>query len=281
VKPLIVKIIVIIIAAAIVAPSAYFAYEYYSKSNVPQSVQPFEYIPGNSTMISTVHYNGSEYFLYIDGGSFGVVANISAISLTNSNLSGLNSQPAVSGTGNPFSGPNVKTITYDHTTVYEIRNVSISGILGILDNYSGNNLNNTTVNIFAYDTSGNLIVMGEQKAINESIASHMTSKDAVQFKSYLNQTSNISIYYRFNGTFYGISYITMNSTANKTYINIIWENKDYTVDNLFHSFISYSNLTGITGNIANTKSGSIIHLTVDKGYSSLPLLIKTLNNGVK
>lgn len=282
-KPMTTKIVVIIIAAAIVAPAAYFAYEYYSKSNVPSSVQPFQYIPGNSTVISTVHTNGTEYYLYMDGGSIGIVANISAISQVDPNLTASNS-PAVSGSGTAglLSGSNVKTITYDHVTVYEIQNINVSGILQSMLNVSVKNTN-TTANIFAYDTSGNFIVIGEQKAINESISAHLSSRDAVSFKGYMNDSSNISLYYRANNTIPTISYITMNSTSNKTYFNISPVNSN---DLLFDKFliqtaISNSNVSREIGNnYTITISNGQIHLNIDKGYSSLPAILKTLNIGV-
>ena len=283
-KPLYTKIIVIIIAAAIVAPAAYFAYQFYTKSNVSPSVQPFQYIPGNSTMISTIHKNGTEYYVYMDGGSFGVVANTSAISLIDSNLTASSNQAAISGTGqgNPFSGSNVKTITYDHVTVYEIQNVNITGILGNLLNTTGKTLANATVNIFAYDTSGNFIVMGEQKAINESISAHLTSRDAVQFTGYLNQSSNISLYYRVNNTIPTISYITLNTTANRTYVNIIPVNSnDLMIDKLLiQSAISNSNISSAIGsNYTIGISNGMIHMTIDRPYNRLPIALKTLNTG--
>ncbi len=283
-KPMATKIVVIIIAAAIVAPAAYFAYEYYSKSNVPSSIQPFQYIPGNSTVISTVHTNGTEYYLYMDGGSIGIVANISAISQVDPNLTASNSPAAVSGSGTAglFSGSNVKTITYDHVTVYEIQNINVSGILQNMLNVSLKDTN-TTANIFAYDTSGNFIVIGEQKAINESISAHLSSRDAVSFKGYMNDSSNISLYYRANNTIPTISYITMNSTSNKTYFNINPVNSnDLQVDKfLIQTAISNSNVSREIGNnYTITISNSQIHLNIDKGYTSLPAVLKTLNIGV-
>jgi hypothetical protein len=281
-KPFITKIIIIIIAVAIVAPATYFAYEYYSKSNVSPSVQPFQYIPGNSTMISTVHSNGTEYYLYLDGGSLGIVANTSAVSITNSNITATDNPADVSGSvhGNLFSGSNVKTTTYDHITVYEIQNVSLTGILGNLSNSTGKNLTNTTVNIFAYSTSGNFMVLGQQKAINESITAHMTSKDAVQLKGYLNQSANTSLYYNVNNTIPTISYITANSTGNRTYVNIIPTNENYiTLDKLLiQTVLSNPKFSNVTGNNYTIHvSNGIIHLDLNKGFSNLPDTLKTLN----
>ncbi len=284
-KPMTIKILAIVIAAAIVAPAAYFAYEYYSKSNVPTSEQPFQYIPGNSTMISTVNNNGTEYYIYVDGGSVGIVANISSISQVDSNLTAANSPAAVPGTGNAklFSGSNVKTITYDRVTVYELQNVNITSLLGHLFNVSGSNIANTTVNIFAYDTSGNFIVIGEQKAINESISAHLTSQNAVKFKEYVNQSSNISLYYRVNSTIPGISYITLNSTANDTHMNITPVNSnELSFDKSFiEKLISNPQISGEIGNnYTITISNGQIHLAIDMGYKNIPAIVKTLNIGV-
>ncbi|WP_337860151.1 hypothetical protein [Ferroplasma sp.] len=281
-KPQTTKIIVIIIAAAIIAPSAYFAYEYYLESNISTSSQPFDYIPGNSTMISAVHNNGSEYFVYLDGGSFGVVANTSSTSILDSNFTSSNSAAITSSNnGNPFSGSNVKTSTYDGVTVYELQNVNISGLLVKLANYTGKNLN-TTVNIFAYETSGNYVVMGEQNAINESIKDRLSSQDAVQLQGYLNQSYNVSAYYRVNNTIPTISYITIDSTANKSYINIMPASKDdLKVDEILISgLISNPNVNNIIGNGTLSASNGMIHLNIDKGYTSLSALLKTLNKGV-
>jgi len=281
------KILVILIAAAIVAPAAYFAYEYYVKSDVPTSIQPFEYIPGNSTMISSVHTNDTVYYVYMDGGSIGVVANMSAISHLDSNLTATNNPATVSGTGNAklFSGSNVKTITYDRVTVYEIQNVNVTGILKNILNISGKHLANTTMNIFAYDTSGSFIVIGEQKAINESISIHLTSKDAVKLKGYINQNSNLSLYYRVNNTIPTISYITLNSTANKTYVDIIPTSINsvtmYIDESIIKNVIDSPKISGGIGkNYTITNSNGKIHLNIDRGYNTLGALLKTLNTGI-
>lgn len=286
-KPRTTKIVVILIAAAIIAPAAYFAYEYYAVSNVPTNVQPFEYIPGNSTMISSVHTNDTTYYVYMDGGSIGVVANISAISQLDPNLTAANNPAIASGSGNAklFSGSNVKTITYDHVTVYEIQNINVTGILQSALNVPGKNIANTTINIFAYDTSGNFIVIGEQKAINESISIHISSKDAVKLKGNLNQSSNISLYYNVNNTIPNISYITLNSTVNKTYVNIIpTSTSSLTISLEKLAIQNIMNSPKISSEVGNnytiTSSNGEIHLNINRGYNNLGTLVKTLNTGI-
>lgn len=286
-KPRTRKILIILIAVAIVAPAAYFAYEYYAVSSVPSSVQPFEYIPGNSTMISSVHTNGTSYYVYMDGGSIGVVANMSAISRLDPNLTGANNPATTSEAGHAkiFSGSNVKTITYDRVTVYEIQNINVTGILKNSLNITGEHLANTTINIFAYDTSGSFIVIGEQKAINESISIHLTSKDAVKLKGYINQNSNVSLYYRMNNTIPTISYITLNSTANKTYVNMIPTSTNsatmYIDESILKNIIDNPKISGSVGkNYTITNSNGEIHLSIDKGYNNLNILLKTLNTGI-
>ena len=282
-KPLTTKIVVIIIAAAIIAPAAYFAYEYYGKSNVSASVQPFEYIPSNSTMISTVNSNGTEYYIFLDGNSLGIVANISSAALIDSNITSSSSQKAdLSGnSGHIFSGSNVKTSTYDHVTVYEIQNVNLTGLLGhVLNGNVSGNLLNTSINIFAYDTSGNYIVLGEENAINASISSHLTSKDAMGYRGYFNQTANVSLYYKFNNTVPTISYITLNSTANRTYINLIpASHNDLVLDESFIKIAlssnEFTNLTG--GKYTVTTTNNMIHIELYRGTGNISALLKVLN----
>ncbi len=282
-KPLTTKIVVIIVAAAIIAPAAYFAYIYYDKSNVSPSLEPFEYIPGNSTMISTVNSNGSEYYIFLDDNSLGIVANISSAALIDSNLTSSSSQNAAVDTnsGNIFSGANVKTTTYDSVTVYEIKNVNLTVILGkILGDNLSNSLISPDVNVFAFETSGNFVVLGEENAINASISVHATSKDAVGYKSYFNQSANISLYYKVNSTVPTISYITLNSTSNRTYVNVIPANSlDLQVDELaIKAALSSSKVTNVTGGkyTLNTSNG-VIHIELYKGIESIPGILKVLN----
>lgn len=282
-KPLIMKILVIIIAIAIIVPAVYFAYEYYNKSNVSQSIQPFEYIPGNSTMIATVHSNGTEYYVFMDSNSIGIVANISAMSIIGSN--GISSSTHIVHTNtdnkNTYSGTNVKTLTYDHITVYEIKNVNLTGLLGnFLNINAGTNLLNKSVNIFVYDASGNFVVLGEENAINDSISIHLTSRDAVSYKSYFDPEANVSLYYRTGNRIPSIDYITLNSTSNRTYINILPENHtDLIHDKLVIQKALYSNIfNNITESLYNiTISKNIIHVEVYRGTGNVSRIIKILN----
>ena len=281
-KPLTTKIVVIIVAASIIAPAAYFAYEYYNKSNVPASVQPFEYIPGNSSMIATVHSNGTEYYIFLDGNSTGIVADISETSLFGaSNASSNPTGHSLTSTGNNKSGPSIRTFTYDNIIVYEIKNVSLSALLGnVVKGNESLNFLNTTINIFAYEASGNLMVFGEENAINYSIDTHMTSKDAIGYKSYFDQSANISLYYKVNNAIPTVNYITLNSTANMTYINIMPDNRtDLNHDkNFIQKILNNNNLTTITENLYNiTISGNMIHIKLYKGVEDASAIFKVLN----
>ena len=281
-KPLITKIIVIIVAVAIIAPAAYFAYQYYNKSNVPVSVQPFEYIPGNSSIIATVHSNGTGYYIFLDGNSTGIVADISETSLIGtSNASSSQTGHSLTSTGNKKSGTSIRSFTYDNIRVYEIKNVSLSALVGNIVKGNGSlNFLNSTINIFAYEASGNLMVFGEENAINYSIDTHMTSKDAIGYKSYFDQSANISLYYKVNNAIPTVNYITLNSTANMTYINIMPDNRtDLNHDkNFIQKILNNNNLTNVTANIYNiTISGNMIHIKLYKGVEDASAIFKVLN----
>lgn len=281
-KPLITKIIVIIVAAGIIAPAAYFAYEYYNKSNVPTSVQPFEYIPGNSTVISTVNYNGTEYYIFLDDNSTGIVADISQSSIINSNInSNTGGNHSSQNTGDKKSGSTLTSFTYDHVTVYEIKNVSISALIGkiIKGNNSVNTLNKT-VNIFAYDASSTFIVFGQENAINYSIDIHSTSRDAVKYKTYFDQSANVSLFYSGHNTLPTVNYITLNSTTNRTYINIMPDNRtDLNRDkNVIQKLLVNKELNNSTANLYNiTVSGNMIHVKLYSGIENITELFKILN----
>jgi hypothetical protein len=234
-------------------------------------------------MISSVNSNGTEYYIFLEGNSLGIVANISSALLVDSNITSSSSQKAdlSSSGGNIFSGSNVKTSTYDHVTVYEIKNVNLTGLLGnALNGNVSKNLLNTSINIFAYDTSGNFIVLGQENAINDSISSHLTSKDAVNYKGYFNQSANVSLYYKFNNTVPTISYITLNATANRTYINAIPANHndlilDESIIKIALSSNEFTNITG--GKYTVTTTNNMIQIELYRGAGNISGVFKVLN----
>ncbi|MEM0140066.1 MAG: hypothetical protein QXZ44_05600 [Ferroplasma sp.] len=275
-KPFTTKILVIIIAAAIIAPTAYFAYEYYNKTNVTQFSQPYAYMPGNSTMIASAHQNGTQYFIFEVSSQFGIVANISSIQNINSTLhskSGISPEYSTSSGNIGFlSGSNVSTSTYDHITLYEIKNVNLSALLGNIINSNITGIqNNRTINIYAYITSNNYVVIGEINAVHDSILAHSSNKTALKYRSYLNQNDNISLYYNLS-SIQKLQYLTLNSTSNITTMHITGNISEFDA-----SFIQ--NILNLTlGNITHkvTRSSTGITITMNGGYSYLGNLIKKL-----
>ena len=210
-------------AVALIVPTASIAYGYYQKINSPANNNPFDYIPGNSGMVATVHKNNSLFYIYNDNNSYGVIANIS-YNIVPSNNSTIFA-PAGNGTsGNLSQNVTVKTLIYDKMEVYEVKNVNLRAILKNTANINlGSLLVNNTTNVFVYTISNKYVVLGQENAINESISAHMKNHGAMKLQAYLNLNDNESIYYNLtglSGPAISAKFLTVNVTQNHSLVNI-------------------------------------------------------------
>ncbi len=276
-KSLTTKILVVVVAIAIIAPATYFAYEYFNKSNISPSIQPYEYIPGNSTMIASLNENNSSYLAYEIGGQFGIVSNLTDIAKLNSSLNFSSAIQPASISGNSglsfLSNLNFTTESYHGKTLYEIKNISLSAILDKFILPSGNISNNKTVNMYLYITSTDNIVIGEINAVHDSILASIHNKTAVKLQPFINASDNLSVYYNLTGTS-GLQYLTLNSTSNLTDINIVGNFNDIPVS-VIQDYINSVLPSNITAHVSKTNDG--MKVSIDRGYSSLGLIIQKLN----
>ena len=290
-KPIILKLIIILVAVAIVVPSGYYAYQYFNKSNQATVYDPMDYIPGNSTVISTVNQNNSLYYIFYADNSFGIVLNASNNNIINNNYV----SRAVKGNSTPAgsdSNISLTSSTYKGVTVFEAKNVSL-GL--ILSEFAGSkNVTNATVNLYFYVISDKYVVMGEHNAINYSIIANKDNKNAHSLNSYININQNLSMSYSLKNKSLNVNYITVNSTHNNTYINVTPYNMTKFKANIdMLEAINYAdlaniskgaNITGIS-NITNVNISEPV-ITVNKnnvtiemhvGFDNLTTILKSIN----
>jgi len=280
-KPVLLKIIIILVAVAIVAPSGYYAYQYFNKSNEATTYNPMDYIPGNSTFISTVNHNDSLYYIFYDDNSFGVVLNISNNNIINSNsLSNINSSHTLNASNNNIS---ITYSTYKGVTVYEAKNVSLNLILSEI---TGNkNITNATINLYLYIISDKYIVAGEHNAIKYSIIANKDNKNAYSLSNYINTDYNSSMYYALKNKSMNINYITLNLTDNKTYATITPYNMtelkgDLNEIELFKAELNQSKISNLTdiqdiSKITTGKDNATLEVNI--GFNGIINILKNIN----
>ncbi len=292
-KPITLKIIIILVAVAIVAPSGYYAYQYFNKSNQATTYDPMDYIPGNSTFISTVNHNNSLYYIFYDNNSFGIVLNASSNNIINNNYVAHAGKGNSTPTGsNSSSNISLTSSTYKGVTVFEAKNVSL-GL--ILSEFTGNkNVTNATVNLYFYVISDKYVVMGEHNAINYSIIANKDNKNAHSLTSYINTNQNLSMYYSLKNKSLNVNYITVNSTHNNTYINVTPYNMaEFKLELSALEVMNYTKLTNVSGganitgisNITNiniskpviTVNKNNVTIKMDVGFNNLITILKSIN----
>ncbi len=288
-KPIILKIIIILVSAAIIAPAGYYAYQYFNTSNQANTYDPMEYIPGNSTFISTVNENNSLYYIFYDDNSFGIVLNASNDNIINNNYVSY----AIGNNSGLNSNINLTSSTYKGVTVFEAKNVSVNLILS---QFIGNkNVTNETMNLYFYLISDKYVVMGEHNAINNSIIANKDNKNAHSLDSYININQNLSMYYALKNKSMNINYITVNSTNNNTFINITPYNMTNFEQNItkFEAELTIleelnnTKLTNISGisNITNmniskpviTENKNNVTIEIDVGFHNIINILKSIN----
>ncbi len=286
-KPLILKLIIILVAVALIVPTALMAYDYYQKVNTPINKNPFDYIPGNSNMVATINKNNSLFYVFDDNNSYGIVANISYNIVPSNSTTIL--APSGGSFGNVSHNVTVKTLIYDKTEVYEVQNVNLSSILKSTVNTTLGSLSaNNTTNVFVYLISNKYVVMGQENAINASIYAHMNNNNAMKLEPYLNLNINTSIYYNLSGlsVLSGISakFLTVNVTQNQSLLNIYMNSKimPYELELLKIAFANanYSSFGNLSLNLSHPQISShnnVLSLKYNISSSQTEAVFKTLN----
>ncbi|MCL5787771.1 MAG: hypothetical protein M1581_04075 [Candidatus Thermoplasmatota archaeon] len=167
-------IMVIVIAAGISVPLAYYAINTNSNSN---TVNIASFIPYNSEIAVRLNLNGSSYYFAALNGSYGGIVPLSTSSL-DSAVSG------ISTGSNVTAAPNI-TInyyeTYDGFDVYTITNLSNGNLTSNLQNvYTIQNnpleilklIEFTNSTIYFTSLSANNILLGNLNFINMSLSFH-------------------------------------------------------------------------------------------------------------
>jgi len=284
-KPILLKVIIILVAAAIIVPSGYYAYQYFNKSNEVATYNPMDYIPGNSTFISTVNHNNSLYYIFYDDSSLGVVLNASNNNVINGNelsmlssVNGINSNITLN-----HNNMTITSSTYKGVSVFEAKNVSLNLILSEI---TGNkNITNKTINLYFYVISDKYIIAGEHTAIKDSIIANKDNKNACSLSNYINTNYNSSMYYALKNKSMNINYITLNSTANKTYVTITPYNMTELKEKIYEAKLletelnqsKTSNLTGIQNISKITTNKDNATLEINIGFTGIINILKNIN----
>jgi len=223
-EPLLKKILIVVLSAAVIAPTAIVLYHYMSVSD--QASNPLSYIPENSTFVTEINYNGtSMYAFYVSGSPLLMLEN--AESLLNVNAS---SVTGISNASSLTSGLGISLSTWGTVQGFQIYRIKI--------NETGYNaLNskiplfgqaflkslekNISLNLYAYNPFGLSFVIGSLNSLNYSINAYSTSANFLPHSAYFNNSSNLSFYVS-GGNSSFIRSITGNITMNSTqvYVNM-------------------------------------------------------------
>lgn len=278
-KPILLKAIIILVAVAIIVPSGYYAYQYFNKSNAVTTYSPMDYIPGNSTFISTVNHNNSLYYIFYDDNSLGVVLNASNNNVINSNdlsilpgFNDINSNITLN-----HNNITITSSTYKGVTVYEAKNVSLNLILPEIT--GSKNIINKTINLYFYIISDKYVVAGEHTAIKDSIIANKDNKNAYSLSNYINTNYNSSMYYALKNKTMNINYITLNLTANKTYVTITPYNMTELEKNINEAKVLETELKSIklnqseTPNLTGIQNINMSKITINNDNATLEINI--------
>lgn len=194
-KALLKGIIIAIVTVGVVVPAGYFSTVVYHSS--PVSISSL--VPQNSTMVVRADYNGTNFYLFNNSSTNGVVIGIS--------LTNFDSELAASANQTNGTSVNITPTLYAQYrgySIYMITNVSLNGLIGnqlsLLD--VGYNL---TPNLSSYLQNDTLFVAEVSGVVSVgSLASVKMSVDALvdntNFNAYasahFNDTANVSVYFK-------------------------------------------------------------------------------------
>jgi hypothetical protein len=176
--------VVSIVGAAVVIMASVFAYSIIASQPSPSS--PFSYIPGNSSLVLYVNYNGTKAFLFHWD-------NESALLLSSANIKGSNI--TVPYGNHTFR---INMTLYQVYKGYQIFSFNISGFIPEVGNYLRNfsyfNSSDRNLTVYSYIPYGSSLVFGSLSAVEGSINSYISGK-VFSKGNLLNQENNISFYY--------------------------------------------------------------------------------------
>ncbi|SMD30849.1 hypothetical protein [Picrophilus oshimae] len=247
-RPIITKIIIIIIAIIIIIPSAYFISRNISSST--GAVYNYsDFIPKDQNIYGYVNYNGTTFYFFASNNSIGIVTGINSIISKDVKIS--------NDTRLKSSNVSVSEISYRGKTIYEIKDLNISGIIP----FNLSLLKISNFNLYAFIENNNYVVLGNLNGVKASINAVNSGKT---FNTNSIKNGNATLMAKFNST-----YIKAMMYENSTYIYIYNSTMNPTINS------TLSHIFGITGN------GSIdryINIYEKKNYTEI--YIKEGINGI-
>jgi hypothetical protein len=234
-EPLLKKILIVILSAAVVAPTVIVLYHYMSVSD--QASNPLSYVPENSTSVAEINYNGTSMYAFYASGS-PVLMLENAESLLNVNTS---SVTGISNTSSITSGLGISLSTWGTIHGFQIYRIRINetGFRTLNSKFPSFALAflkpieaNLSVNLYAYNPFGFSFVIGSIDSLNHSISAYSGSANFVSRSAYFNNSSNLSFYVS-GGNSSLFSSVTGNITMNSTQIFLNMEStKLYSMYNI-------------------------------------------------
>ena len=192
-KPLLKGLIITLVTVAVVIPAGYYAVTSFQQANISLA----QVVPGNSTLVIAGTYNNTPAYIYNTSSTSGVVLGVDLTDLSTQISSATNN----SGGVHPVVQPSLYH-TYRGYNVYQIRNVSLEGL--IPQNISGLTAEyNLTLNVTKYVQNDTIYVADFSNVVslgsyNSVVATINTLLDKTGFQNfagkYFNSTANVSFY---------------------------------------------------------------------------------------
>jgi len=232
------RLIIVVVAVAIVVPAVYYAVSL-NNSTHKQS-DPLYYAPSDSSVLGYVNYNGTHLYIFANNRSYGIILDTSSLSSLNfSRIASLTGKTNLTQSGSG-SGLNLTSkvnivlyANYKNYQIYVLKNMSFS--------FAGISFGNQS--IYLYEDNG-FVVMGNMNGILDSINATLNGRNAVGYSGFINTDANVSLAI-FNLTDKFVKSVYLNVTGYNVTGKIVFTN--YTYESYFISLASNIRGFNVTG----------------------------------
>ncbi len=205
--PLVKRLLVIVIAAAVVIPSAYLIIQ--QTRTIGKQSDPFSYIPAQPNAVLQANVNGTSLYVFSENGSFAIILPVDVSTF----------QAGIELTSGNSSSPTSVTQfgMFSNQQIYLVTNFSLSSISGFSSYIGGSLLTivaglplNLSGNLYAADSGAAGMVIGNLSAVKSSISSFQTGNTfSDNARKFLDSASNFT-FYASPLNLSGINYVTGN-----------------------------------------------------------------------
>lgn len=267
-KPLVVKVTVLVIGIVVSAGAGVAAFSMHSGQN------PFSYIPADSELVIHAQYNNTSVFIFLYKDNVSALLGISLTSLQND----LNITEKNITQKNETSKFSVSISYYGSYYGHDIFSINLTNLsVGTIVKISSLNFPQPEANvtIYAAQLGSDLIAVGPLSGVEASISSHKDGNNFIPEQKYIDLNDPASFYFH---TLSNTSYVTVNGNISmkSTNLTIATDNSSY----LLSIFSGYGNISGNnTGQIYSFKL-TLPYGFRDLDHNILSILGKILKNGV-